>query len=89
MRVQRGGNRKNFQINNKIIDLYISQTLEIKVTEASTVHCTQGCSVNQKVLRAQHMLPLPIKSAKTNQNKFLFLNISKKLLAFIKLKFLK
>ena len=49
------------------IDLYISQSLEITycITEASIVQCTQGCSVDQKVWRAQHMLPLPINSAKT------------------------
>ena len=51
------------------MDLYISQLLKkLHITKASTVQCTLGFSVDQKVLgrpSAKHMLLLPIKSTKT------------------------
>ena len=45
------------KLNYQFINFLI--IIKLHITEASTVLCTQGCLI------AQHMLPLPIKSAKT------------------------
>ena len=51
------------KLNYRFINFSI--IIKLNITEASTVQCTQRCSVDQKVWGSQQMLQLPIKSAKT------------------------